>query len=247
MFPATLSAKDSWLVLLETIQFARDHFERLVLARAIPKELGEEVIAALLIRLAEYKSLSSSAADVPSVVGIIPATNAETYSIKAFRNWKFLEHEIGQLKSAGKLSLSQFHALEMEVAERLSAISRRLSNTGIHASTLEATCIVQAVVVDDDSAAPPAQQDKGEPLASGSNDPRGERMRRCESPLLGSGAAWGVCNGAAPANGANNATASRANKAFFMAASESIGIYIQVRRPPSAGQAFSRRRRNPAS
>ena len=43
MSPSSPIAENAWLVVLETLQFAQSHFERLVLARTIPKELGDEV------------------------------------------------------------------------------------------------------------------------------------------------------------------------------------------------------------
>ncbi len=148
------SAEDSWKVILESLQFAEDHLERWIIAELIPEDLGREVVANLKTLRTQYAASSALNLAVPVVAGIIPATNYESESVQAFRNWKFLESKTRSLKSSQTrgLSLAQFHALEREVAERLSAISRRLSGMGIQANELEATCVLQAdLVADDDS------------------------------------------------------------------------------------------------
>ncbi len=146
------SAEFSWRVVLDTIRFAEDQFERWGLARLIPTECCERVVAELREKRQEYETLSAQGNHAPNVFGIIPSTLSETEGSQALRRWMFLQHKVSELKLPKlQLPLAQLHALEKEVSERLSSISRRLSNQGVDVRGLQASCVVQAILVDDET------------------------------------------------------------------------------------------------
>ena len=152
MSQADPSAEVSWRVVLDTLQFAEDQFERWGLARLIPSDCYEHVIEDLREQRREYETLSTQGNHAPTIFGVIPLTSAETEDVQALRRWMFLQHKVSELKSPKlQLPLAQLHALEKEVSERLSSISRRLSNSGVDVRGLEASCVVQAILVDDET------------------------------------------------------------------------------------------------
>ena len=137
-------------MVLETFQFAEDQFERWGLAHLIPSDLSERIVEDLQAQRREYATLSEQGNDAPNIFGIIPSTLSETEGVQALRQWMFLQHKVGELKFPKlQLPLAQLHALEQEVSQRLSSISRRLSHQGVDVRSLEASCVVQAILVDD--------------------------------------------------------------------------------------------------
>ena len=120
-----------WIALLETMEFAENCFVQWRSTGKISKGQEDEWVTSLRTRADNYRQQAAANAVMPPVAGLITPQAGETPSVRAFRFWTFVDHELRVLTSQGKLSLAQSHTLQTETKERLLALRRRLVQDGI--------------------------------------------------------------------------------------------------------------------
>ncbi len=164
---------NSWAPMLETLQFASQHFERWMAAGMIGDSLGRRVINDLKAMHVELVAQSALLSESPKLVGIIPATDRESPSIQAFRNWKYLEYRTRELKSPQQLlPLNDFHALEREITEHLAAITRRLDGEGVDSKVLQRSTVLPGIVLpSSDEESSPQPHTDSEPHTTSAQGP----------------------------------------------------------------------------
>ena len=102
------------------------------------------ILGLLRERLANARGLVAQGVDCPPIPGILPGQANEVPAVRALRLWRFLGNEIAQHKQAGRLTLSQAHALAEECRERITSLKRRLTDDGITIVTAAATPLSSA-------------------------------------------------------------------------------------------------------
>ena len=120
-----------WIALMETMEFAENCFVQWRSTGKISKGQADEWVTSLRTWADNYRQQAAANAAMPPVAGLITPQAGETPSVRAFRFWTFVDHELRVLTSQGKLSLAQSHTLQTESKERLLALRRRLVQDGI--------------------------------------------------------------------------------------------------------------------
>ncbi|MFM9964792.1 MAG: hypothetical protein ACKV2Q_26595 [Planctomycetaceae bacterium] len=88
-------------------------------------------IQSLRERSANARTMAAANAEIPTLPGILPPQPNELPAVRALRLWRFLGNEVAQNKAAGRLTLSQAHALAEECRERITSLKRRLTEDGV--------------------------------------------------------------------------------------------------------------------
>lgn len=141
------SRSAEWEAILSTFERVEEWWTRWVTEGQILPAQRDTVMQLLRERIEQAKTLADQGVDPPSIPGMLPLQIDEVPPVRAFRLWRFLNHEVMTHKAAGRLTLSQAHALEGECQERMSSLKRRLIQDRV------------TVVAEPAKPAPPASND----------------------------------------------------------------------------------------
>ncbi len=120
----------AWEIILSTFERVEEWWTRWATEGQILPAQRDELVRLLRERIEQAKTLAGQGVDPPSIPGMLQLQSEEVPPIRAFRLWRFLEAEVSSHKTAGRLTLSQAHALEGECRERMTSLKRRLSQDG---------------------------------------------------------------------------------------------------------------------
>lgn len=120
-----------WEAILSTFERAEEWLVRWATEGQILPAQRDHLVTLLRERLEKAKTLATQNVEPPSIPGMLPLQADEAPPVRAYRLWRFLNSEIAQHKAAGRLTLSQAHALEEECRERMTSLKRRLSQDGV--------------------------------------------------------------------------------------------------------------------
>ncbi len=129
----------AWENILSTFERAEEWFTRWATEGQILEAQRDVILGLLRERMQYVRTLAADNVDCPSMPGILPVQANETPAVRALRLWRFLGNEVSQHKLAGRLTLSQAHALAEECRERITSLKRRLTDDGITIVTAAAT------------------------------------------------------------------------------------------------------------
>jgi hypothetical protein len=121
----------AWEVVLSTFERAEEWFVRWATEGQILPAQRDTIVPVLRERLEQARTLTAQNVEPPSIPGMLPMQADEQPAVRAYRLWRFLGYEVSQHKAAGRLTLSQAHALEEECRERLTSLKRRLAQDGV--------------------------------------------------------------------------------------------------------------------
>ena len=134
----------AWENVVSTFERAEEWFTRWATEGQILEAQRDVILGLLRERLANARGLVAQGVDCPPIPGILPVQANEVPAVRALRLWRFLGNEIAQHKQAGRLTLSQAHALAEECRERITSLKRRLTDDGITIVTAAATPLSSA-------------------------------------------------------------------------------------------------------
>ena len=134
----------AWENVVSTFERAEEWFTRWATEGQILEAQRDVILGLLRERLANARELVAQGVDCPPIPGILPVQANEVPAVRALRLWRFLGNEIAQHKQAGRLTLSQAHALAEECRERITSLKRRLTDDGITIVTAAATPLSSA-------------------------------------------------------------------------------------------------------
>jgi hypothetical protein len=140
----------AWEIILSTFERAEEWFTRWATEGQILSAQRDSTVPMLRERLENAKKLAEQTVEPPSIPGMLPMQADELPAVRAYRLWRFLGYEVTQHKDAGRLTLSQAHALAEECRERLTSLKRRLTQDGV---TLVMSPVTSAPKSGDDSGA----------------------------------------------------------------------------------------------
>ncbi|MBC7820523.1 MAG: hypothetical protein IAG10_26865 [Planctomycetaceae bacterium] len=121
----------AWENIISTFERGEEWIVRWTTEGQILPAQRDVLVQSLRERLENARSLAAQGAEIPSLPGILPPQPNELPAVRALRLWRFLGNEIAQHKAAGRLTLSQAHALAEECRERITSLKRRLLDDGI--------------------------------------------------------------------------------------------------------------------
>ncbi len=121
----------AWEIILSTFERVEEWWTRWATEGQILPAQRDELVRLLHERIEHTKTLASQGIEPPSIPGMLPLQLEEVPPMRAFRLWRFLDSEVSQHKTAGRLTLAQAHALEGECRERMTSLKRRLSQDGV--------------------------------------------------------------------------------------------------------------------
>lgn len=125
------SRSAEWEAILSTFERVEEWWTRWATEGQILPVQRDTLVQLLRERVEQAKSLSGQGGDPPRIPGMLPLQADEVPPVRAYRLWRFLDAEVSQHKTAGRLTLAQAHALEEECRERMTSLKRRLSQDGI--------------------------------------------------------------------------------------------------------------------
>lgn len=120
-----------WEIILSTFERVEEWWTRWATEGQILPSQRDELVRLLHERIEQAKTLAGQGVDPPSIPGMLPRQPEEVPPVRAYRLWRFLDAEVSQHKTAGRLTLSQAHALEGECRERMTSLKRRLIQDGV--------------------------------------------------------------------------------------------------------------------
>ncbi len=128
---ANVDNEMNWVALLDAVRTAQKCCEQWMDRGKLTRAQGEEIVANLQAQYGIYSQDASSNLAMPKVKGFLPAQPTETAGTRGYRAGMYVNELLLDLKSRGKISLSQFHALKSDSDERLNAVRRQLQKDGI--------------------------------------------------------------------------------------------------------------------
>ena len=137
---ASVDPELHWAGLLDAVSTARTCCEQWMDRGKLARSQGEEIVADLQAQYGLYSQDASIGAPLPKIPGFLPRQSNETPGIRGYRAGIFVNELLHDLRSRGKITLSQFHALKADSDERLMAVRRRLQQDGISEAKLAAQC-----------------------------------------------------------------------------------------------------------
>ena len=137
---ANVDPELNWAALLDTVRTAQTCCEQWRDRGKLTRTQAEEIIAGLQAQYSVYSQDASINGAFPNIPGFLPRQPNETAGIRGYRAGIFVNELLHDLRSRGKITLSQFHALKADSEERLMAVRRRLHQDGIAESGLAAQC-----------------------------------------------------------------------------------------------------------
>lgn len=150
----------NWPVILKTHAFAEQRFQNWIEAAEIAASSGARILRHLLQNRGQYERAAELGRIPPVIPGLLELTDSECESVQIFRNWEFLAHCVGELKSNSILSETEADRLDREIRARIAAVTRRLDALDIDAALLRASIVVQATIAGESANAesqPPIQ------------------------------------------------------------------------------------------
>jgi hypothetical protein len=129
-----------WAALLDAVSTARTCCEQWMDRGKLTRSQGDEIVADLQAQYGLYSQDASINAPLPKIPGFLPRQTTETPGIRGYRAGMFVNELLLDLRSRGKITLSQFHALKADSDERLMAVRRRLQQDGISEAKLALQC-----------------------------------------------------------------------------------------------------------
>lgn len=129
-----------WGTLLEVVKTAQACCEQWQARGKLTQGQAAEIISELQTRHAEYTQSSAANLPLPPLDGYLPLQTRETPGVRGYRASVFVGQLLEDLRSQGKVTLSQFHGLQADSNERLRAVRRSLTMEGISESELKSQC-----------------------------------------------------------------------------------------------------------
>lgn len=121
----------AWEIILSTFERSEEWLVRWSTEGQILAGQRDTLVQLLRERLENSRKLAEQSVEPPEIPGMLPLQANELPAIRAYRLWRFLNAEVSQHKTAGRLTLAQAHALEEECNERMTSLKRRLTQDGI--------------------------------------------------------------------------------------------------------------------
>ncbi len=141
---ANVENEMNWAALLDAVRTAQKCCEQWIDRRKLTRAQGEEIVANLHAQYGIYSQDASNSAAMPKVPGFLPGQPGETAGVRGYRAAMYVNELLLDLRSRGKISLSQFHALKADSDERLNAVRRQLQKDGIAEWSLTIQCTPSA-------------------------------------------------------------------------------------------------------
>ncbi len=133
--------EQSWNAVLSTIRTAQTCCEQWMVRGKLTKVQAAELGSELQSQYESSSMAASTGASLPRMPGFLPLQITETPGIRGYRAGMFVAQMLLDLRTRGKISLAQFHALQADADERLMAVRRILVSEGILESVLSGQCI----------------------------------------------------------------------------------------------------------
>ncbi len=137
---AGLDSEQQWAALLDAVRTAQTCVQQWMDRGKLTTAQGEEIGADLQAQYGVYSQAASIDTAFPKVPGFLPWQTNETPGIRGYRAGRYVNELLFDLRTRGKISLTQFHALKADSDERLMAVRRRLQQDGISEASLIAQC-----------------------------------------------------------------------------------------------------------
>ncbi len=137
---ANVDSEQQWAALLDAVRTAQTCCQQWMDRGKLTRAQGEEILADLQAQYGVYSQDASVSAAFPKVPGFLPRQINETPGIRGYRAGRYANELLDDLRTRGKIALSQFHALKADSDERLMAVRRRLQQDGISEASLVAQC-----------------------------------------------------------------------------------------------------------
>ena len=137
---ANVDSEQQWAALLDAVRTAQTCCQQWMDRGKLTRAQGEEILADLQAQYGVYSQDASVSAAFPKVPGFLPRQINETPGIRGYRAGRYANELLDDLRTRGKIALSQFHALKTDSDERLMAVRRRLQQDGISEASLVAQC-----------------------------------------------------------------------------------------------------------
>lgn len=137
---AAIDPELNWSALLDTVRTAQKCCEQWIDRSKLTRAQGEEIIADLQAQFGVYSQEASTSAAMPKVAGFLPQQSNETPGVRGYRAGLYVNELLHDLRSRGRITLSQFHGLKADSDERLQAVRRRLQQEQISEASLAAQC-----------------------------------------------------------------------------------------------------------
>ncbi|MDA1229441.1 MAG: hypothetical protein O2856_01580 [Planctomycetota bacterium] len=137
---AAIDPELNWSALLDTVTTAQKCCEQWMDRGKLTRAQAEEIIADLQAQFGVYSQEASTNAAMPKVPGFLPQQSNETAGVRGYRAALYVNELLHDLRSRGKITLSQFHGLKADSDERLLAVRRRLQREQISEASLAAQC-----------------------------------------------------------------------------------------------------------
>jgi len=134
----------NWAALLDAVRTAQKCCEQWMERGKLTRAHGEEIVANLQAQYGIYSQDASNNAAMPKVPGFLPGQTGETAGVRGYRAAMYVNELLLDLRSRGRISLSQFHALKADSDERLNAVRRQLQKEGIAERSLTIQCTPSA-------------------------------------------------------------------------------------------------------
>jgi hypothetical protein len=137
---AGLDSEQQWAALLDAVRTAQTCVQQWMDRGKLTTAQGEEIGADLQAQYGVYSQAASIDTAFPKVPGFLPWQTNETPGSRGYRAGRYVNELLFDLRTRGKISLTQFHALKADSDERLMAVRRRLQQDGISEASLIAQC-----------------------------------------------------------------------------------------------------------
>ena len=141
---ATPDPELCWSAILSTIKTAQTCCEQWMTRGKLSKAQATELHNELQAQFESYSVGASTNTALPRISGFLPVQPTETPGIRGYRAGMFVAQILKNLRSNGRISLAQFHALKADADERLMAVRRILANEGVSEADLADQCSITA-------------------------------------------------------------------------------------------------------